>query len=48
MDDVRTQWASVECMCVPDLLLCAALYLGLRWLAKQHVFLFAALWQGCV
>lgn len=44
MDDVRTQWASVESMWFPARLLCATLYLGLRWLAKQHLFLFAVLW----
>lgn len=44
MDDVHTQRASVESGWFPAHLLCAALYLGLRWLAKQHMFLFAVLW----
>lgn len=48
MDAVHIQWASVVSMCFSAHPLCATLYLVLRWLAKQHMFLFAALWQGCV
>lgn len=48
MDDVHIQWASVVSTWFPAHVLCTTLYLVLRWLAKQHKFLFAALWQGCV
>lgn len=48
MHDAHIQWASVVSMWFPAHLLWATPYPVLRWLAKQHMFLFAALWQGCV
>lgn len=48
MHDAHIQWASVVSMWFPAHLLWATSYPVLRWLAKRHMFLFAALWQGCV